>query len=212
MRITITPHLPIPKDALVLEIGSGHRPHQRADVLLDRYLEDIERGGKLVIDRPLVQADAEHLPFKSGAFDYVICRHVLEHLEDPELFFQEISRVAKAGYIETPSLIWERLHPKRSYHRWYVLEVGGELIMMRKPIEHAGACFGSLFEVLNAYSPEYRLFMRRYADLFYVRHQWRGKVSHCIDPRAPGFWGLGMQPKWLLTSALVVLPSRHGIC
>jgi SAM-dependent methyltransferase len=116
----ITPRLDIPSGALVLEVGSGHRPHPRADVLTDKYLGDMERGGRLVTDRPFVQADAQQLPFKPKVFDYVLCRHVLEHLGDPEAFFHEISRVGEAGYIETPSVIWEYLHPTRTYHRWHV--------------------------------------------------------------------------------------------
>ncbi len=176
----ITPRLAIPAQALVLEIGSGHRPHPCADVLTDKYLEDIERGGRLVTDRPFVQADAERLPFKPQVFDYAICRHVLEHLEDPGAFFQEVSRVARAGYIEAPTAIWERLHPSRPYHRWYVLEVDGELLLMPKPPSDARSPLGRLFETLNRYSPEYRLFIRRYADLFYVRHRWRGRVRYRI--------------------------------
>jgi len=178
----ITPSLKIPSDALVLEVGSGHRPHPRADVLSDKYLEDIERGGKLFIDRPFVQADVERLPFKSKAFDYVICRHVLEHTENPQAALNELSRVARAGYIETPSAVWEWLHPTRAYHRWYVLEINGELVMMRKKPDEAPIPFGHLFEVLNKYSPEYRLFIRKYADLFYVRYQWDGEIAYCINP------------------------------
>jgi len=178
----ITPRLDIPSGALVLEVGSGHRPHPRADVLTDKYLEDMERGGRLVIDRPFVQADAQQLPFKPRVFDYVLCRHVLEHMEDPDAFFREICRVGRAGYIETPSVIWERLHPTRIYHRWYVLEIDGELVILRKPPTHTRLPFGRLFETLNTYSPEYRLFVRRYADLFYVRHRWRGEINYCVEP------------------------------
>lgn len=178
----ITTRLDIPSNALVLEIGSGHRPHPRADVLTDKYLEDTERGGGLVADRPFVQADAQQLPFKFKAFDYVLCRHVLEHLEEPGAFFREVSRVGQSGYIETPSIIWERLHPTRTYHRWYVLEINGELVMMRKSPLDTRFPFGLLFDTLNTYSPEYRLFVRRYANLFYVRHRWYGEINYSVDP------------------------------
>jgi SAM-dependent methyltransferase len=178
----MTPRLDIPSGALVLELGSGHRPHPRADVLTDKYLDDAERGGHLVMDRPFVQADAQKLPFRPKVFDYVICRHVLEHLEDPAAFFHEIGRVGRAGYIETPSFIWEYLHPTRTYHRWYVLEIDDQLVMVRKPADGKQPLFGRLFETLNANSPEYRLFVRRYADLFYVRHRWRDRVDYCVEP------------------------------
>jgi len=45
----------------------------------------------------------EKLPFKDKEFDFVYCRHVLEDVHNPEFVFNEIKRVSKAGYIETPS-------------------------------------------------------------------------------------------------------------
>jgi hypothetical protein len=45
--------LPIPLDALVLEVGSGDSPSPHSDVLLDLTLENRERvGGRTIIDRP----------------------------------------------------------------------------------------------------------------------------------------------------------------
>ena len=84
---------------LVLEIGSGDRPNPRSDVLVDRYIEDnTERGGDLRIDRPLIVADAQELPFKDGAFDYIVCFHILEHMPDPAQFLREIA--APFGQLE----------------------------------------------------------------------------------------------------------------
>ena len=186
MRLeAITPRLGISSAALVLEVGSGHHPHPRADVLTDRYMEDIERGGSLVTDRPFVRADAGQLPFRSKVFDYVICRQVLEHLEEPAAFFHEVSRVGRAGYIEAPSAVWEWMHPSRDYHKWYVLAIDGELLLMNKTQAQARSPFGLLFESLNRNSAEYRLLIRRYADLFFVRHRWRDSVSFNVEPSDP---------------------------
>lgn len=81
---------------LVLDIGSGHNPHPRADVLMDRYIEEnIDRSGKLVkIDkkRPFIIADAQYLPFKDKVIDYIIASHIAEHVEDPEKFCTELIR------------------------------------------------------------------------------------------------------------------------
>jgi uncharacterized protein YbaR (Trm112 family) len=115
--------LPIPKAALVLEIGSGDNPCPRSDVLFDMTLESHERvGGRTVHDRPLVLGLAERLPFRTSAFDYVIGMHVLEHSPDPSHFLGELQRVARAGYIETPDFWVERVYPM-TMHR---LEVGLE--------------------------------------------------------------------------------------
>ncbi|MEM2108220.1 MAG: class I SAM-dependent methyltransferase [Candidatus Bathyarchaeia archaeon] len=53
----------------------------------------------------VVAGDAEHLAFISKSFDVVIASEVLEHLWNPQNFFDEADRVLKAGgylIIETP--------------------------------------------------------------------------------------------------------------
>ena len=61
-------------DDFVLEIGSGHNPKSRSDVLCDKFIgDDEQRGGAIVTDRPMVEADGQFLPFADRAFDYVIC-------------------------------------------------------------------------------------------------------------------------------------------
>ena len=85
---------------LTLEIGSGHNPHPKADILCDKYLLDnTEREGGLKRDRPLVIGDAQSLPFRTKAFKHVICIQVVEHADDIDKFLVEIQRVAWSGYI-----------------------------------------------------------------------------------------------------------------
>lgn len=99
--------VPVGPDALVLDIGSGDKPSWRADVLLDRFPDDAYAGqrsgtGRTRIVRPLFDADAADMPFADGAFDYAICSHLLEHVTDPVGVVRELTRVARAGYIEVP--------------------------------------------------------------------------------------------------------------
>src|SRR5688500_449050 len=66
-------HCPISPDALVLEVGAGGNPYPRANVLLDAYEETQERNWEpLRKDRPFVFGFIENLPFKDGAFDFLI--------------------------------------------------------------------------------------------------------------------------------------------
>ena len=125
--------LPVSPDMLVLDLGSGAFPNQRADLLCDRELLDNRHraGLKVVIDRPMVVADATQLPFRDGAVDFMIVSHLAEHIEDPGAFCIELSRVASAGYIETPSPIADLLLHE-DYHLWRVGRVGGELIFGHK--------------------------------------------------------------------------------
>ena len=117
-----------PAQRRVLDVGSGHRPHEDATHLVDLLPEDdSERGGSVkLLGRSLVVATIEALPFKDKTFDYAYACHVLEHTDRPEDACRELMRVARAGYIETPSAFFEQGYnyprPDRgwSFHKWFV--------------------------------------------------------------------------------------------
>ncbi len=179
----MTQHCSPPAAGLVLEVGSGDNPHPRADVLVDRFLHDnTERGGSIVRDtRPLVVADAHALPFRSGAFAYTICSHILEHMDNPPQFARELERVAPAGYIGCPSEIAERMF-HWSFHRWYVNLVDNTLVL--HPKEQAEP-FGELFDYLYAYNPAYAFFQRSMPHLFWVDYEWRTRVPLRMAEQSP---------------------------
>jgi len=126
-------YCPIPRSALVLEVGSGGNPFPRSDILLDAYEETRERHWEpLCKDRPVVLGFVENLPFKDKAFDYVIACHVLEHSSDPARFLSELQRVSKAGYIEVPNAFMERIVPYVD-HKLEIMERDGRLLIKKKP-------------------------------------------------------------------------------
>ena len=107
----------------VLDIGSGHQPNRRANVLVERYLSPtIHRTIQKVVhpdDKYLIVADAHFLPFKDKSFDFTIASHIAEHIDDPEKFCLELQRVSKSGYVETPGPLTEFMMPTPS-HKWIV--------------------------------------------------------------------------------------------
>ena len=129
--------IPVGADALVLDIGSGDKPHWRADVLLDRYLGDEyagQRSGRSTarVARPLFDADAAAMPFADGVFDYVVCSHMLEHVVDPARRRQSRwSRVAAAGYIEVPEAASAKILDFPS-HLWWCRLDGTTLVLTAK--------------------------------------------------------------------------------
>ena len=44
-----------------------------------------------------VKASAEKIPFADNSFDFVVCRSLLHHLEDPSIGLREMARVLKVG-------------------------------------------------------------------------------------------------------------------
>jgi uncharacterized protein YbaR (Trm112 family)/SAM-dependent methyltransferase len=171
---------------VVLDVGSGHRPHPRADVLCDRYLmNDAERAGPLVRDRPLVAGDLTALPFRDKAVDFVICQHVLEHVDDPGAALEELMRVATRGYIETPSPLWEKL-VGRSYHRWMIGVEGGRLMCRAKPETVPYRDLLPTFEGFSRSGEGWPLLTLEHFDEFYTAFSWKNRIDYEIAWPADG--------------------------
>jgi uncharacterized protein YbaR (Trm112 family) len=124
-----------PAEGLVLEVGGGQAPFPRADVVVDKYVvDDFERSGEagLALDRPLVVADGEALPFADGAFSYSLASHVPEHAVDPVRFASELMRVSSAGFVQVPSRESELVYGW-PYHPWLISVRGKTLSFQPKP-------------------------------------------------------------------------------
>ena len=170
---------------LVLDVGSGQNPNLRADVLCDRFVLDASEranGGALVVDRPLVVADAEELPFRDGAFDFVVCSHLLEHVRDPARLLNELQRVARRGYIETPSSVHERLYGN-PFHKWLVDLSGGALRLAPKLEARSSDPVQKWFRNLYENDLDFQYWVNEnLARLgFLVQHHWSGRIDFAAE-------------------------------
>lgn len=193
-------HLNIKSNDKVLEVGGGHNPHSRANVVVDKFIDsNYHRHSdiKVLKHQKFIQADGEKLPFNNHEFDYVISNHVLEHTENPKQFLEEQMRVAKRGYIEVPSVIGEYLFPKKS-HRWLILELDNKLILMDKEKYWSknGPDLGFLFLTwLQKTSIGYKMLMDTKPNFMTVRYQWNDTIEFEINPSSEkylqyftGYW------------------------
>lgn len=199
----------------VLEVGPGNNPTRRADVLAEKFLDDnYHRCGDVRIypHQRLVNASGEALPFADKEFDYVICNQVLEHSEDPAQFLREITRVARAGYVETPSLVGEWLFPKKS-HRWVVLAIGDKLVLYDKrlvPGNYAND-YGELFlNYLPYQSLPYKLLPFSEGELMHVRYEWKDGIDFLVNP-TDDYYSSFFLRKWDREMVHALFPPRSTL-
>lgn len=184
----------------VLEVGGGHNPHPRSNLVVDKFTEtNYHRKADIRVlkNQKFMQADGENLPFKDNEFDYVICNQVLEHVDNPARFLDEQSRVAKKGYIEVPSLIGEYLFPKEA-HQWVILEFDNKLVLVKKAqvFNTTRVDLGYLFlTYLQKMSVGYKMLSMSYPNLKTIRYEWNDRIEYVINPTDPailkyfeGYW------------------------
>lgn len=181
--------LGIGSEELVLEVGGGHNPLKRANVIADiDFYSGIHRDGMPIqvdSNRFYVQGDIANLPFSDKAFDWVICFHVLEHVENPQSACDELMRVAEKGFIEVPRK-WTEYFAGHPAHRWLIDLVDNALVF--EPvnwIEHPFINF-ALPPVWNS-----GVLLKRVEEDFRhipaIQFVWQGDFRYVVlDESAPG--------------------------
>ena len=137
-------------DAVVLDVGGWAAPLNRADWVLDLMPYDT-RGGLVAggfghgperfdasrwVERDI--CDRDPWPWPDGFFDFAVCVTTLEDVRDPVGVCRELSRVAKAGYVEVPTVWaelahwWEGPYLGHAHHRWLCDVEDGGLVFLHK--------------------------------------------------------------------------------
>jgi hypothetical protein len=143
----------------VLAVGAAHGLLHSATHVIDGAPYDVAAAPldphvrRRSIMATWTQADfcATPWPYPDKYFDFSFCSHVLEDVRDPLAVLREISRVSRAGYIETPSraretfvaasfprlTVWfgRTLAAGFPNHRWYVENTEGQFRFLAKTAE-----------------------------------------------------------------------------
>lgn len=83
----------------ILEIGPGYVPFELATISIG--------CNEKIKDYIDLDIDTNKLPFEDKSIDFVYSRHTLEDIQNPDFALNEIIRISKSGYIETPSPLIE---------------------------------------------------------------------------------------------------------
>lgn len=80
---------------------------------------DIEKHAD--IPNLVIVDDIYNLPFSTKQFEHVLCSHTIEHVDDPEAFFEELKRVSNDVTLVIPPL-WDLSAVLNIFeHRWIFL-------------------------------------------------------------------------------------------
>ena len=207
--------LRIKKSDKVIEIGPGHNPSFRSNMIVEKYIEsDYHRCGEVKIypHQTFINADGTDLPFRDSEFDYVICNQVLEHVDDPGRFIEEQSRIAKRGYMETPSLIGEMLFPKAS-HKWVILDIDGKLVLFEKS-KMPGNFENNYGELFLNYLPHqslpYKILWLTEGNLMINRYEWKDNIDYIVNPK-DSYYSSFFTQKWTREMTEKIFPKRSVI-
>ena len=100
----------------ILDIGCGYGANKYAKTICD--VQDLS---KYYPNKKFVKLIEKKLPFKDKEFDFVIASHVMEHVEDVEIFIKELERVSNKGYIELPTKLEDNLvFENKKDHLWHM--------------------------------------------------------------------------------------------
>lgn len=172
----------------VLDVGGGHQPFSRADIVADlSFVVAEHRGGNEAVKgeaQQWVEANIEALPFPDQSFDFVYSTHVLEHTVNPERACRELMRVASRGFIEVPRKFTEYLAGYPA-HRWLVDWVDGKLVFEPKTfVECPLTSFGHSM-ILN--DPEFaERAERKWRHLVNVQLYWENEFAVCVSSLGNG--------------------------
>lgn len=168
----------LPQDK-VLEIGPGSTPHPRSDVFLELAYktDDDEQAqfghtGKLITDKEIVYYDGGAFPFDDQQFDYIICSHVLEHVDDIPFFLSELFRVGKKGYLEYPNIYYDYLF-NFDVHQNLIRMEAGEMKWMKKedtPLNEFKIVQNDFYNLLKV--NHFKLFIKTNQALLFEGFEW----------------------------------------
>ncbi len=144
--------------AKILDVGCGPLGLRALEPGLD--ITGVDLAPQPAYPGPFVQGDpAEGLPFADGEFDLAYCNSVIEHVppERRAAFAQELRRVARAWYVQTPARSfpiephallpaahWLPVRVRKGY--WRLGAAGGwEDISLLRKSELEGLFEGSVF-------------------------------------------------------------------
>ncbi|MDP6440665.1 MAG: class I SAM-dependent methyltransferase [Pelagibacteraceae bacterium] len=153
----------------IVDIGCGYGANEFATVVADT--QDLSSFYK---EKNFVKINDKELPFKDKEFDFVICSHVIEHVEDFEFFVKELERISSKGYIELPTRLGDNIvfENKQDHIWWFTFDdVINEIVASKR---------NQLMDPFITVSTA-KLFEKIFRESFVLELAWEEKIEYKID-------------------------------
>jgi hypothetical protein len=119
---------------------------------------------------------------------------------------KELQRVGKAGYIETPNAIFERLVPY-DVHLLEIMDIEGKLLINKKTSARPDPFLNELD--LIKHSGKWKQFFYGNPKLFHVRYLWKDEINfEVLNPDVSSAWF--EHPGMPALNEEVVVPGKGG--
>jgi len=158
----------------VVDLGCSRGCWQEAQtaVDLDPQYESLYQ------DKKFVCSNVESTPFNNGEFDFAIASHIAEHVTSPDVFIEELTRIAASGYIEVPAPLFDNMVFGNQYHhRWWVTFDDIEQSIIFRPQTSV------LFEAFTI--DEWNLFSYYFRESAVTELYWENTIDYKILPEIP---------------------------
>jgi ubiquinone/menaquinone biosynthesis C-methylase UbiE len=177
----------IEKGGKVLDIGSGQNPFPLATHLADFYEKETSHRFEALIrdERPFINCSIADMPFEDKYFDFVYCSNLLEHVENPAKSCEEIMRVGKRGYIETPTRMSDTMFnfaSIKNHHKWFIEKLGNVLIFMEYDTEKMRDIKTNYYfeQFQSEWENPFQNLVRNNQDIFYNMFLWKGVFFYYV--------------------------------
>lgn len=164
---------------IVAYLGTDINPPSRADIII------IPKTNMLIphyhfertTNRVICYSASKSLPFRDKSIDYFILSNALDFSLNPRQLLDEIVRVAKSGYIESPNVLLERFYPHPI--RASELAISGDKLFISiktKPIQDKFLSGLQLYKV----DKMWKALFSSIPNLFFIRLNWTSSINYKI--------------------------------
>jgi ubiquinone/menaquinone biosynthesis C-methylase UbiE len=115
--------------------------------------------------------DGNKFPIDDQEFDYVICSHVIEHIQDVNQFLSEMFRVASNGYIEYPTIFYEYLYNFKM-HLNFIKFNGKTLMYCRKEKTNLSQFLPVQSQFLHTFEMNYTCLVNQLQEFMFEGFEW----------------------------------------